>query len=128
MRHYRVPPARLSRRPSPKGASAVIAMAALVAASGFAGNFIAARLWEWQAFHGVRPQTADVDFTVLSKHSSRSGYWIDLQSLPAVPDLSVISSSRTYFAVEPGERIILSVETGRWGTQRVTLPDDPRRR
>lgn len=110
------------RRQPPKGFGAVIAMAVLIAASGFAGNFLAAQLWEAQAFHGVTPARADSVFTVIGRHNSRNGDWLELAPAEGSPAFSIDCSSETYFALSDGDRLVLTVETGRGGVQRVTLP------
>lgn len=112
-------------RSPPRGLGAIIGMLALIGASGFAGDFLAGQIWEWQAFHGIHPASSDYSFTVLARHSSRSGEWLELQSLPDIPPFLITCSYATYNAVNPGDRLILTVEKGRKGVERVTLPPLP---
>lgn len=109
-------------RPPPQGAYAIVAMVALVLVSAFGGNFVATSLVKWEAFHGLNPPPSDQMFTVVSRHSSRSGEWLDLVTAPAGVEVSLPCSYAAYGAIAVGERLMLPVQVGRHGIQRVSLP------
>lgn len=106
----------------PSGILVPFSMLVIVVASGFGGNFVAAAAWEWQAFHGLRGPVKERIFTVAARHSTRRGEWLDLQTSPSAASISINCSFGVYEAVQPGDRLLLSVETGRGGVQRVALP------
>lgn len=110
------------RRAPSRGVFTAIAMAALVVASGFGGDFVARKLWEWRAFHGLRQAGVDHVFTVVSRYDGRGGDSLELQDPSAARRFSITCSYRTYLATRVGDRLILPVETGRGGARRVTLP------
>ena len=110
------------RRAPPRGVMTGIAMLVLVVASGFAGDFVARKLWEWQAFHALHAAGVDRSFTIVSRHSGRSGESLELQDQAAGAPFTIPCSYPMYLATQVGERVILPVETGRGGARRVTLP------
>ena len=109
-------------RRAPKGVFVVVAMAALVVASGFGGDFVARKLWEWRAFHGLHPGRVDRIFTVVARSSGRGGDALDLQDLSTGRIVSISCSDQIYAATRIADRLILPVESGCGGVQRVTLP------
>lgn len=109
-------------RRRPKGGFVVVAMAALVVASGFGGDFVAKKLWEWHAFQGLRPATVDLSFTIVARSSGRGGAALELQDSSTGQDVSIGCSDQMYRATQVGDRLVLPVETGRGGARRVKLP------
>lgn len=109
-------------RRAPKGAFVAVGMLALIGASGFGGNFLAAKLWEWHSFHGLHPARVDRDFTIVSRSSGRSGSALALRDSVSGKTFSISCSDAMVGASQDGDRLILPVETGRGGVQRVMLP------
>ena len=67
-------------RRAPKGifVAVAVAMAMLVGASGFGGDFLAKKLWEWQAFHGLNSTGVGRVFAIVARSSGRSGSSLEL--------------------------------------------------
>lgn len=107
---------------APKGAFVAVAMLALVIASGFGGDFIARKMWEFGAFNGLHPAGIDRGFTIVGRTSSRSGDSLELRDSSTEQTFWITCSGNIYAATQAGDRLILPVETGRGGVQRVTLP------
>ncbi|MDB5672967.1 MAG: hypothetical protein JWO25_3926 [Alphaproteobacteria bacterium] len=109
------------RRPQPRGLYALFSLLALVAICGIGGDYVAALLVEWRAFHGIAPPAQDAMFTIVERHRSRTGAWIELEAASGLR-FSAACGDAIYASVADGERVILPVETGRGGVQRVLLP------
>jgi len=68
---------------------------------------------------------------VISTHSSRSGYSLDLQSPPAVPAFSITCSNQTYLALQAGDRLQATLDgplvtvVDRTALRRASAPLDP---
>ncbi len=110
------------RRPPPQGIFALLQLAALVVASGFAGGFVADLFVEWRGFHGLEPPARQEAFEVIEHHvGMRAPDWLDLRG-PSGSHLSVSCPLQACSGVSTGSRLELSVETGRGGLERVVLP------
>jgi hypothetical protein len=109
-------------RRAPKGVFVAVGMSALIIASGFGGDFLARKAWEWRAFHGLHPRAADHVFTAVSHSIGRSGSSLELRDAATNQTVRIACSDATAEATHDGEQLILPFETGRGGVQRVTLP------
>lgn len=109
-------------RRTPRGAFVTVGMLVLIAGGGFAGDFVARKGWEWTAFHGLKIPGAERIFTITARHSGRSGEALELRDPLTGQDFSITCSYEMFLATNVGERLILPVESGRGGAQRVTLP------
>ena len=112
----------IGRGPPPNAFRAVLTLAFLVIWSGVGGNFVAAELWEWQAFHGFQGTAIDRSFEVVGRHSSRFGTFLELEDASGGPQISIHCSSEMYRSVSTGEHLVLEVQSGRHGVRRVSLP------
>jgi hypothetical protein len=109
------------RRAAPTGLAALLSLAMLVALCGLGGSYVAGLMVEWQAFHGLKPAAADTAFNLVGHSSTRSGDRLELQGAGG-ERVSLPCSDEMYRAVAIGERLLLTVETGRGGVRRVALP------
>jgi hypothetical protein len=97
-------------------------MIALVIASGFGGDFLARKIWEWQSFHGLHRAAIDRVFTVMAHSTGRSGASLELLDSATERTFSISCEDAMVAATSVGDWLILPVETGRGGAQRFTLP------
>ena len=107
---------------APKGIFVGVAMLALIALGGFGGDFVASKIWEWRAFHGIHPIAADRAFTVLMRSNGRSGGSLRLSDSATGQAFRIGCTGAMVAATRDGDRLLLTVETGRGGVERVSLP------
>lgn len=105
----------------PTGLGALVCMIVMIGLCGIAGSYVAGQLVEWEAFHGFPAVTSDATFLVTGRHSTRSGNWLELQAEASGYHFSIGCGLADYPGLAPGDRILLPVQTGRGGVQRVTL-------
>ena len=115
-----------TRRAAPRGIAAAVSLLVLIGACGMGGDTLAAYGVEWRAFHGLVPIVRDQGFRVTSRNQSmRFGDSIELVS-DGGAQVTLHCQPNVYAAVAVGDRLVLPVETGRDGVQRMTLTNDPR--
>jgi hypothetical protein len=100
----------------------VIALAMIPVLSAISMSYAARRLVEYRAFGGLPVVTVPMTFTVTGVHSSRSGRSLMLVGAPGQRSISLSITNAVYFAAHPGEHIVLPVQTGRGGVQRMIPP------
>ena len=114
------------RRPAPRGIVAALSLVVLIGVCGFGGDTLAAYGVEWRAFNGLAPVVRDQGFRVTNRHQSmRYGDSIELVS-DGGAQVTLHCAPDVYAAVAVGDHLVLPVETGRDGVQRMTLTEDPR--
>jgi hypothetical protein len=77
---------------TPKGVLVAVGVLALIVGGGFAGDFVARKSWEWYVFHGLRFSGADRAFTIVARHSGRSGESLELRDPATGRDFSITCS------------------------------------
>jgi hypothetical protein len=109
------------RNGPPRGLAVPVVMLVWIGAGGVAGHFLAARLWDWRAFHGLAVTPVAEPFTVTGRYSGRHGESVTVRDAAgATAELNC--SWAQYEAAPVGARLSLPVETGRGGVRRVSLP------
>ena len=115
-----------TRRPAPRGIAAMVSLLVLIGACGMGGDTLAAYGVEWRAFHGLVPIVRDQGFRVTNRNQSiRFGDSLELVS-DGGAQVTLHCDPHVFAAVAVGDRLVLPVETGRDGVQRMTLTSDPR--
>lgn len=109
-------------RPAPAGAAAALLMAAVVVLGGIAGSYMARCAYEWHAFHGLKPNAEKTSFTVTGWDQHRSSEYLEVQAYPGGRTIKLSTTDTAYQAVQQGDHVMLPVQTGRGGVQRVLLP------
>ena len=105
---------------------APVKLAGLVVLGGCCGAYAAELATEWRAFHGLRPDTRSEVFTVVDfRFGPKGPDWLELRASPSTASFRINCGLRHCRGIAVGDRLPLSIETGRGGVERAVLPNYP---